>query len=454
MASIAINILALFLVLVLPSYSSAKPNVEKASHWISKLKSPDSVILKPNEIEALNSSILDEFDQMAVIDNMPTIMAGERLYGYLTRDRFPRPDEVRYNSLGEQISREFFDAIEDNMNLDGVMEENFLRPAVITERTDVRAFPTEEPILKSPGALEFDTFQYSSLFPPEKVVLLHISRDGHWGFFQTGAVRGWIEIDKVAFTDDDTEKTGEFLVVTGSSIHVFADKELRTPAAAIPMGTVIRLKESGQKKKGRAPWIVEFPWRSEEGKAVWIEAYIDKKADVHKGFLPYTKKNVIAQAFKMLGEEYGWGGRDGKRDCSIFIKDIFATMGIMMPRNSSQQGYAGLIKAHAYEDDTRLELKRALSKATPGITILTLRGHVMLYIGTNKGKPYVIHQIFGYMDRGGMKVLNKAAVTSLELGKRSKIGALKNRIKSVTEIRIPKGLGDNVTGLSAGQPRL
>ncbi|MBI2400762.1 MAG: hypothetical protein HYV23_06875 [Deltaproteobacteria bacterium] len=78
-----------------------------------------------------------------------------------------------------------------------------------------------------------------------------------------------------------------------------------------------------------------------------------------------------------------------------------------------------------------------MRSADPGITLLTLNGHVMLHIGDLKGKPYVIHQIFGYNDGRRMKLINKTAVTGLDLGRRSRAGSFKKRLKSVTEVTIP-----------------
>ncbi|MDO8303874.1 MAG: hypothetical protein Q7T18_11590, partial [Sedimentisphaerales bacterium] len=78
----------------------------------------------------------------------------------------------------------------------------------------------------------------------------------------------------------------------------------------------------------------------------------------------------------------------------------------------------------------------ALAGADPGITLLALDGHIMLYLGAVDGKPHVIHQIWGYMDAGGLTELKKVSVTGLDLGAGSQAGAFKERIRSVSEVTL------------------
>ena len=59
--------------------------------------------------------------------------------------------------------------------------------------------------------------------------------------------------------------------------------------------------------------------------------------DVHPGFLPYTARNIYKQALVMLNQPYGWGDMYGEQDCSRFLQMVFATVGIMLPRDSKDQ---------------------------------------------------------------------------------------------------------------------
>ena len=65
------------------------------------------------------------------------------------------------------------------------------------------------------------------------------------------------------------------------------------------------------------------------------QALVPYNADVSVGYLPYTRRNIVAQAFKLLGDRHGWSGQNESRDASGLSMDVFASFGIRLPRNSS-----------------------------------------------------------------------------------------------------------------------
>ena len=437
--SLKIGKIALFIIIFLLSCSWIEASthfpVHKAGFWVQRLANPDEPILAPTQIEEFNESILDENDQMADVTGLENTVSKQNLVKWLFKDPIPQ-DKKMFDKKGRTVKEVFFKELFDNMNIEEVKEANDLIFGVVVKRTDIRAFPTEESASKSPSAKNFDAFQYSSLYPPQPVALLHKSKDGRWGFFQTPFVRGWIKIDNIALVDNRDEISPNAncslftancsLVVTGSMVKVFKNKKNKTVAETVPMGTVLTVQ--GEDKNY---WIVKFPEKDKEGHLHWIDTYIEKKADIHIGPLAYTKRNVIRQAFKLLGERYGWGGRNGLRDCSSFIKDVFATMGINLPRHSSHQAIVGKVLVAIDESTAPGNIKRALGSAIPGITLFGLNGHIMLYLGNINGSYYTLHQFFGYHDKDGFRTVNKAVVTNLELGKGSKMGQIGERIRSV-----------------------
>lgn len=440
---IALGLLFLLLFLI-PALSYAAPAVNSPGFWIKKLKNPDEVVLTKGEIDALNSIILDEVDQMAELSEMPDFVSGDRVFEWLWTGFVLEP-RAWYDDRGLRLTDAFMEEVALDMNIDGIPEEAAVRFGVVVARADIRALPTDTTMHTGPSR-GFDSIQYTSAYPAEPVALLHVSRDGQWGFFQTRTLRGWMRTDRVAFGEREEifEEAGRFLVVTGNRVPVYKDPSLKEPFSEVKMGAVLRLERGVLKG---SPWTVSFPMKGEDGSLAWKEAYLAPKADVHVGYLPYTRRNIIRQAFKMLGEEYGWGGREGLRDCSLFIKDIFSTVGLRLPRNSRQQGSMGDVKAYAEGSSV---MSRALKAADPGVTLLTLSGHVMLHIGEIKGRPYVIHQIFGYNDGRRMKLVNRAAVTGLELGKKSRQGSFRKRLRSITDMRLPvQSRAQSETGKSA-----
>jgi hypothetical protein len=166
------------------------------------------------------------------------------------------------------------------------------------------------------------------------------------------------------------------------------------------------------------------------------KGYIRTDEDVHPGFLPYTQENVARQAFKMLNHPYGWGDRLGGRDCSRFIMDLFKTFGILMPRNSKEQATVGT-DLGLVEGKTEKEKQKLLDQSIPLATILRLPGHIMLYLGKEKGKHYAIHSLWGIQKSGKtgpiVEKIGKVVVSDLSLGRKGPNRSLLDRL---TDIRM------------------
>ena len=88
------------------------------------------------------------------------------------------------------------------------------------------------------------------------------------------------------------------------------------------------------------------------GKTGWVKSAFVKK---HTGFISIAKgegnadsvsdkqmENIIAEAEKLLGVPYLWGGMSAKGvDCSGLVRISYLMNGILLPRNASQQIFCG-----------------------------------------------------------------------------------------------------------------
>ena len=143
----------------------------------------------------------------------------------------------------------------------------------------------------------------------------------------------------------------------------------------------------------------------------------------------------------MLHEPYGWGDMFGARDCSRFIIDLFSSFGMIMPRNSLYQGRMGRAQEEMDQMKTT-ERKRVLDRAVPLATLLRLPGHIMLYLGKDRGRYYAIHNIWG-MDKGTsskpvLEKIGRVEVSDLSLGESGPLGSLLERITDVRFIGPPR----------------
>ena len=158
--------------------------------------------------------------------------------------------------------------------------------------------------------------------------------------------------------------------------------------------------------------------RGKTGDLEFEPTLIARGRDVRVGPLPYRPSLVLRQAFKFLGERYGWGHDYNARDCTGFVGDVYKTFGLLMPRNSGQQGQGKFAPTRFFQDGDREGRLQALEKLKVG-DLIYIPGHVMMYIGSVDGEPYVIHDVTGlrYFTGDGSLyrgTLNGVSVTPLK----------------------------------------
>ncbi len=368
-----------------------------AQFWTDRAAAPHQVILTPAGIKEFNRSISAAMPQTVVeLNRFPESMDRNALRRWLAVDRIPRKAE-RYSD-GEPVSAFFYDQLEQNLNLSGLRDMNPVAWGFTVRWTDLRTFPTNAASSEEEESDDFDLFQETAVNIAEPVAVLHRSRDSAWIYVQTYNYRGWLRAADVALAPSRQTwlarlDPASFLVITGTKV---APRETVTgkpvPDWRAGMGT--RLPLLGREKEGYA---VEIPQRDAHGALFWRRAWIHGKADVSVGYLPYTRAHILRQAFKMLGENYGWGGLQEGRDCSSFIMDIYNVFGIRSPRNADQQERVPgrHVALQGISDSaTRHEL---LKQAEPGAT-LHMRNHVMMYLGQHGGKHFAIHSLGSYGD--------------------------------------------------------
>jgi hypothetical protein len=106
--------------------------------------------------------------------------------------------------------------------------------------------------------------------------------------------------------------------------------------------------------------------------------------------------------------------------------------GVWLPRNSASQARKGeVISFNGLSDNEKLSLIK--EKGVPFETILYLKGHVVLYIGTYEETVMIMHNIWGIrtIDQEGKKgrhIIGKAVISTLELGAELENYDLKNKL--------------------------
>jgi cell wall-associated NlpC family hydrolase len=429
-----------------PLLPNVSPAMEKPEFWIKKISNPSRLLLTPEEIRKLNEDNLKkEGFFLCRVKDLKEEWTKEEILALLNEDweGFGKTDEIRYGRYGVPLEESFWNDLRKNLNREALKEKNQLFFGLVVKRTDVRVFPTEQLSMDTPSSYEFDRFQHSSVSPGSLVGIYHLSQDRLWAYVQTGFIRGWIRTTALAIDKEKSRaleygEARERLVITGSFVRVFGDPSFHQIIFLAQMGTTFPILSLPNKTgTGDDCYLIQVPFRDAEGGVSMRKGYIYKGEDVRHGFLPYTQGNLARQAFKMLHEPYGWGEMFDARDCSRFIMDIFATFGILMPRNSKLQGKVGIGLGQA-EGMMIKEKQRVLDRAIPLATTLRLPGHIMLYLGKEKGKYYAIHNIWGIEKTGSfgpvLEKIGKVVVSDLSLGRSGPRQSLLHRITNIQTV--------------------
>ncbi len=283
------------------------------------------------------------------------------------------------------------------------------RYAITVTRTEMRAFPTHDRLFSNADDFETDRFIETAVYPLEPLAILHESSDGTWYLAQSYNYLAWIPAKAVALTSRNKLfnylEAQHFLVVTGKGV-LTANNPIRPEVSEMQLDMGVRIPLAARDEipkdiDGQHPagnYVVKLPVRNSEGKLEFGLGLVARVEDVRVGYLPYTKENIIRQAFKFLGQRYGWGGMFNTRDCSAFIMDNYRSMGIMLPRNASEQGKLSLGISHKMSRAMTLDQRQAILDKI-SVSPVYMNGHAMLYLTKHEQDYFIIHNFAGIRAR-------------------------------------------------------
>ncbi|MFH1800806.1 MAG: SH3 domain-containing protein [Candidatus Omnitrophota bacterium] len=416
--------------------------MQSPEYWIKRISGAEKSIKTMDQMKHFNDEIKHMVPENIDVFKLDKTRPGRTVTAPLQLEYDTLKNRKLFDENDKVILKSFFEKeVEPLMQIDQVPSKIKVKWGVATRATSVRAIPTMVKMIEGKGDVEFDQLQFTLIKLWTPVAIYHTSSDGKWFYVQAPYVRGWVKAKDIAIFEGREElktrlKSGGFLVVTGESVRVFRDATLKDVFQRPSMGTVIPMASS---KSSDGPYPVWIPYRKDGGTVGLTKCYISRKSDVTKGFPVYSQANVIRQAFKLLGARYGWGGQYNGRDCSGFTHDVFLSMGVDLPRDSKQQAMVGTQLGYFEPFQNDAERKATLRSARPGITLLKMPKHQMIYLGTVNDQFYVIHSTWA--ERTGddpvadeKNRINQVIVSDLELNGRSYIGSLFDRILSINEV--------------------
>ncbi|MBZ9611375.1 NlpC/P60 family protein [Rheinheimera maricola] len=388
-------------------FSSDVPLLQKeqlnARFWQTKLVDGDRLLLSAAQITQRN---LQTFALQAEMQPLQSLAA------HYSRAELEKivlavsgiPGSSRFYADGTELTAADWQRYQGLMALEQLAAETPLQYGLVVKRTALRAFPTDDRVFNAQGNKDLDRFAETALFAADAVAVLHHSADKNWLLVHSVNYTGWVKAADIAIGKKQQVlayiTAQPFIVVSGAKVYTaFTPEQPALSELQLEMGSRLPLlnpAEVGFSVHGQntaASHVVRLPVRSADGTLAFMPALIPYSADVHQGYLAFTSSNIVQQAFKFLGERYGWGHDYNGRDCTGFISEIFRSFGFLMPRNSGQQGNG------AYGTNIRFDVQSsaqdklaAIQQAQVG-DLFYFPGHVALYLGSVENQPFMIHDV-------------------------------------------------------------
>ena len=143
-------------------------------------------------------------------------------------------------------------------------------------------------------------------------------------------------------------------------------------------------------QQAHASWVVQLPVREAGGRLKLVPALLPRSQDTAADYLPLTPRLLLQQAFKFLGERYGWGHDTTPATAAALCPrstaaSAYCCRAIPARRRSARAGSATFTGK-----DGKAVRDRAVTDLRVG-DLVYIPGHVMMAIGHVDGRTWVIH---------------------------------------------------------------
>ncbi|WP_348518289.1 SH3 domain-containing protein [Campylobacter sp. CCS1377] len=303
----------------------------------------------------------------------------------------------------QKIPKTWFEKQITNANAKDFLKIN--KKALVIKNSLLKNLPVDTPILLDPfkqgEGIPFDYAQDSVLNIASAILVSHYTLDKRFVFVNTESGWGFIPAQNIEFFSDKRAKIYEnlnFITPLKDKFPIY-DKDdnfiFQTRIGAL------------------------YPYYSEDknfyfGKIGSLKFKFPKSKAV-KFPLEFNENNLKSQLTQLLALPYGWGGYNYERDCSLFLRDVFAPFGLYMPRNSKAQSeyFTQFNISKLSNQQKQIFLKKY---AKTYLTLLYMKGHIMLYAGTINDDILALHSAWGVKTKDdGRLLIAKNAITTLDI---------------------------------------
>ena len=325
--------------------------------------------------------------------------------------QFKYAKKKTYRSDGERIPKSWYRNQIHNSNFKNSDTLNL--PAITLRHTDLRLYPSNGEIYYDPKrtgeGFPFDYSQNSSVHMNTPIMVSHYSLDQLWVYTQTSYASGWIKIEDIAFANlafQEKFQNGDYAITVKDNLNLSDDSG---QISLVKMGTIFPIDPQTKKYL--------MAKKDEKGFAKLEKVTVNDVDIIAHKPIKFNEYNLAYISKQLVGEPYGWGGKEKCRDCSALTRDFFAPFGIYLPRNSRQQANSGAEFMSLKGLQSNEKKKTILDNAKPFRSMLFVPGHITLYLGEKNGEPIILHNYWGVrLKDGSKKVMGRAIITTTQPG--------------------------------------
>jgi len=405
------------------------PEMRTAEYWIAKMDRPDEVILSPERIRRMNDDYQERMKGRDPFAGDPEIRVPKLSYWWpgmvlheidlkrlspeAVADTVKKRiggciEHLRKSEWGNLNAVEYadwqIDDFEAEMALDRVGNRVEILDGIVVRPSRLRSVPTLTPDqvgIRENAKTRWDLFNSCILKIGRPVQVLHTSRSGEYVFVLYEWGYGWARSSDIAFSYkakiDEFFDPGDFVVCTGDRVPFYSDGTCRFASGYFMMGDRLPLAEKNSARK------VLVPVRRTNGEFDTETAWLAPDAQVSVGWLPYTRRNVITTALRLLDNTYDWSGGWLGRQHETTYRDLFCCFGFELPYHGGLFTFFNRNAEKVLPKGTdREEQYREILSHPAFITLQSCGGHAQLRLGEIEGVPVVFDQHgYGYEDEEG-----------------------------------------------------
>ena len=371
-------------------------NRATADYWTGKNKNGEAVFVSTDDLDRLNLQIRQKgantlVDLSKYPEKVYTQWMKNKISATMASGHFDKAEVPKLFKNGTALTEFSYTQAQKNAGVDALPAVSEVRYALTTNRANLRLLPEDAAWFQSADDKHYDQLQATALDPCEPLAVLIESQDKQFVFVESRYYAGWIKPSELAFIE---KATWSKYVEPKNYLTVLASrKTIPSGKAYYQMGGKVLLRAADLQKDGT--WAITMPTVDANGTIVEQAYNIPNDNAVVKGVLACSENNLIRQAFRFLGEDYGWGGLNKGVDCSSFVQNVYRSVGIELPRDTEKQEKV-MARSISLKGMTHAQRLDIVKKAKPG-SLLFAPGHVMLYLGNDEnGEPLVIHSISSY----------------------------------------------------------